>query len=296
MKRIKLLVVDDHEPVRIGLRTVAESEKDIAEVSVESLKMGATIFVEAFGRFLSGGYHPDEDLYSVFRARSVLMGWYTPPQRKPSSLSPVFWRMEEADLCEQNDALRIATAQVGLEAGVPIVIALPALIQCFDDSLRRFGAVELSGYQVTVSELEAMQESRPFDLLFHLFQTTNYFEVSHRSTEATLIVYELAKGSGLQLVTELERFSTNTFRYQRTAYTPGRDVPSEMIFALGRDDPFVPPERPRVGMTEYLRLSLPEGPDAAGKAIAIALYQILTLSPGTTDARVSLTYVEPDDG
>lgn len=248
--------------------------------------MGATIFVEAFGRFLSGGYHPDEDLYSVFRARSVLMGWYTPPQREPSSLSTVFWRMEEADLCEQNDALRIATAQVGLEDGVPIVIALPALIQCFDDSLRRFGAVELSGYQVTAEGLEAMQESRPFDLLFHLFDMTNYFEVSHRSTEATLIVYELAKGSGLQLVTELERFSTNTFRYQRTAYTPGRDVPSEMLH----------PERPRVGMTEYLRLSLPEGPDAAGRAIAIALYQILTLSPGTTDARVSLTYVEPNDG
>ena len=248
--------------------------------------MGATIFVEAFGRFLSGGYHPDEDLYSVFRARSVLMGWYTPPQREPSSLSPVFWRMEEADLCEQNDALRIATAQVGLEDGVPIVIALPALIQCFDDSLRRFGAVELSGYQVTVEGLEAMQESRPFDLLFHLFDMTNYFEVSHRSTEATLIVYELAKGCGLQLVTELERFSTNTFRYQHTAYTPGRDVPSEMLH----------PEQPRVGMTEHLRLSLPEGPDAAGRAMAIALYQILTVSPGTTDARVSLTYVEPDDG
>ena len=246
--------------------------------------MRATIFVEAFGRFLSGGYHPDEDLYSVFRARSVLMGWYTPPQRKPSSLSPVFWRMEEADLCEQNDALRIATAQVGLEDGVPIVIALPALTQCFDDSLRRFGAVELSGYQVTASGLEAMQESGPFHLLFHLFQMTNYFEVSHRSTEATLIVYELAKGSGLQLVTELEKLSTNTFRYKRTAYTPGRDAPPEM-------EP-----RPKVGMTEYLRLSLPEGPDAAGRAIAIALYEILTLMPGTTDARMSLTYVEPDYG
>ena len=32
MKRIKLLVVDDHELVRIGLRTVAESEKDMAVV------------------------------------------------------------------------------------------------------------------------------------------------------------------------------------------------------------------------------------------------------------------------
>ena len=242
--------------------------------------MGATIFVEAFGRFLSGGYHPDEDLYSVFRARSVLMGWCTPPQRKPSSLSPVFWRMEEADIYEQNDALRIATAQVGLEAGVPIVIALPALLQCFDDSLRRFGAVELSGYQVTASGLESMQEA----WLFHLFEMTNYFEVSHRSTEATLIVYELTKEPGLQLVTELEKLSTNTFRYKRTAYTPGRDAPSEMSL------------RSIVGMSEYLRLSLPEGPDAAGWAMAIALDAILTLMPGTTDVRVSLTYVEPDDG
>ena len=254
--------------------------------------MDTTIFVEAFGRFLSGGYHPEEDLYSVFRARSVLMGWYTPPQRRLSdtrvyytslqrgsfSPSPVSWRMEEADIYEQNDALRIATAQVGLEAGVPIVIALPALIQCFDDSLRRFGAVELSGYQVTVSELEAVQES----WLSHLSQMTNYFKVSHRSTEATLIVYELAEGPGLQLVTELEKLSTNTFRYQRTAYTAGRDA-SEMS------------PRPGVGMRKHFRLSLPEGPDAAGWAMAIALDAILTLRPGTTDARMSLTYVEPDD-
>lgn len=227
-----------------------------------------------------GGYHPDEDLYSVFRARSVLMGWYTPPQRKPSSLSPVFWRMEEADIYEQNDAPRIATAQVGLEDGVPIVIALPALIQCFDDSLRRFGAVELSGYQVTASGLEAMQES----WLFHLYQMPNYFEVSHRSTEATMIVYELAKEPGLQLVTELEKLSTNPLRYKRTAHTPGRDAPSEMEL------------RSKVGMNEYLRLSLPEGPDAAGWAMALALDAILTLRPRTTDVRVSLTYVEPDDG
>ena len=252
--------------------------------------MGATIFVEAFGRFLSGGYHPDQDLYSVFSARSVLMGWYTPPQRKPSSLSPVFWRMEEADLCEQNDALRIATAQVGLEDGVPIVIALPALIQCFDDSLRRFGAVELSGYQVTASGLEAMQESWLFRLyqmpnyLFHLSDMTNYFEVSHRSTEATLIVYELAKEPGIQLATELEKLRTNPFRYQRTAHTPGRDAPSEMS------------PRPGVGMREYLRLSLPEGPDAAGWAMALALDVILTRRQGTTDARLSLSYVKPDDG
>ncbi len=258
--------------------------------------MSGTIFVEAFGRFLSGGYHPDEDLYSVFRARSVLMGWYTPPPRKPSSLSPVFWRMEEADICEQNDAPRIATAQVGLEDGVPIVIALPALLQCFDDSLRRFGAVELSGYQVTASGLEAMQESWVFhftqmiNYFFHLSDMTNYFQVSHRSTEATMIVYELGKGYGIQLASELEKFSNNTFRYQRTAHTPGRDAPSEMS-PWNRIGPWN-----RVGMSEYLRLSLPEGPDAAGWAMAFALGAILTLMPGTTDARLSLTYVEPDDG
>ena len=33
LKRIRLLVVDDHELVRIGLRAVAESEKDMAVVA-----------------------------------------------------------------------------------------------------------------------------------------------------------------------------------------------------------------------------------------------------------------------
>ncbi len=32
LKRIRLLVVDDHELVRIGLRTLAESEEDLAVV------------------------------------------------------------------------------------------------------------------------------------------------------------------------------------------------------------------------------------------------------------------------
>ena len=239
--------------------------------------MGARIFVEAFGRFLSGGHYTEQDLYSVFRARSVLMGWYTPPQHGPSPISPVFWEMHEADICEQNDALRIATAQVGLEAGVPIVIVLPALIQCFDDSLRRFGAVELSGYQVTASEIGAEQESR----LGHFVQMTNYFEMSEQSTEATLVAYELGEGPRSQLATKITILNTGPFRYQGTAYTPGRGAPSEMS------------PRPEGGRRECLKLQLPEGPDAAGWAMAAVWDALLSLSPGTTAARVSLTYSHP---
>ena len=42
---------------------------------------------------------------------------------------------------------------------------LPALIQCFDDALRRFGVVELSGLQVTANFLEPRTRSCTGDLV-----------------------------------------------------------------------------------------------------------------------------------
>ena len=117
----------------------------------------STIFVEAFGRFLTGGGREgceEEDLYSVFRARSVLMGWYATP-RGLANRSSGLWQMHEADLEADlaGDSPRVGSAQVGLATGVSIVVALPALIECLDDSLRRFGAYESSGYQVTTGGL-----------------------------------------------------------------------------------------------------------------------------------------------
>ena len=141
----------------------------------------STLFVEAFGELSRDAnlrgmiLEEEEDLYSVFRERGELMRWMSSPNDRP-----MLWGMEEAELTDGDDASRIGWVQVGLNVGPfePIreppppvlgqgnappglhwryesfgadrrasepVEVLPALIQCFDDSLRRFGAVEVSG-------------------------------------------------------------------------------------------------------------------------------------------------------
>ena len=236
--------------------------------------MSGRVFLEAFGRFSTGGYHDDEDLYSVFRARSVLMGWYTPPHGR--AVRPLgLWRMEEAELTAVSDSSRIGWAQVGLEAGVSIVVALPALIQCFDDSLRRFGTVELSGYQVTTGGLEPGREFS----LGHLVEVLNWFDVSSQSVEAIAVVHGVGRDAGPAVVAELERRNTGTFRFQAAAPLPGWDAPSEMT-------------SPRItgAPGASLKVTLPDGPDAAGWVMASALDAVRTLRSGMTDLRVSLAY------
>ena len=142
----------------------------------------STIFLEAFGQ-LSGLATIDtreEDLHSVFRERAALMRWATTTNNRP-----LLWSMEEAEITADTDPCRIGWVQVGLHVGgfertrassVPVqgsdfaplgvqrqaidpAIVLPALIQCFDDALRRFGDVELSGFQVTTSFSETNAQS-----------------------------------------------------------------------------------------------------------------------------------------
>ena len=118
--------------------------------------MPPTLFLEAFGQ-LSGPATIDsqeEDLHSVFRERAELMRWAT-----TSNDSPLLWSMEEAEIVADTDPYRIGWVQVGLGVGplevlgppsnplpgwleLPIrqmstdpVMALPALVQCFNDSL-----------------------------------------------------------------------------------------------------------------------------------------------------------------
>ena len=231
-----------------------------------------TIFVEAFGRFLTGGYDEEEDLYSVFRARSVLMGWYTTP-RSLATRPPGLWQMQEADLAV-GDSPRVGGAQVGLEAGVSIVIALPALMVCFDDSLRRFGAYESLGYQVTAGGLTPRRES----YLGHLVEVLNYFEVSPKSRMATLAMYGMGKGIGSQIASELERRNIGVFRFKEGVPVRGWDVPPEMSPRTGGEP------------DASLDVTLPNGPGAAAWAMASALDSARTLRAGATSIRVSLAY------
>ena len=188
--------------------------------------MSSTLFLEAFGQLSSGTSLIDsdeEDLYSVFLARAELMSWSTTSNHR----KPLLWGMEEAELTAGTDDSRIGWVQVGLEpvtssvlepgddlselglsfsagggktgftrlpgprrrriAELPIV--LPALVQCFDDALRRFGNVELSGIQVTAcqtSDVELSTRSNISDLVSGL----NWFNTTMRARADALVAFD----------------------------------------------------------------------------------------------------------
>ena len=162
----------------------------------------STLIVEAFGQLSLGTNLIDseeEDLYSVFRARSELMCWSS--TSLPRSHRPLLWGMEEAELTARADASQIGFVQVGLDVGdfepnpnwtpstspgwasLPVrrrptepAMAIPPLVQCFDDSLRRFGDVELSALQVTARYLDPSARCRAGDLISGL----NWFNTTRR--------------------------------------------------------------------------------------------------------------------
>ena len=235
--------------------------------------MHSTVFLEAFGRFLTGGDSDadEEDLYSVFLARAELMGWDVPPRRPPTRQTGL-WAMNEAELAPESEAPRIGTAQVGLEAGVPLATALPALIDNLDNSLRYFGEVELSGYQITAVYLEPGQVDRAGDLVLML----NWFGPPSRSSK--VLVYG-APDAGPDIVSRLQRQNTGLFRFDAAGTGGGWDAPPEMPRLRIADTPDV-----------GLKVALPDGPSAAGWVLAVVTNVALTLVPNLTELRMSLEY------
>ena len=235
--------------------------------------MHSTVFLEAFGRFLTGGYSDadEEDLYSVFRARAELMGWDVPPRRPPTR-RPGLWGMNEAELATESEAPRIGTAQVGLEAGVPLATTLPALIDNLDNSLRYFGEVELSGYRITAVYLEPGQVDHAGDLVSML----NWFGPPSRSSK--VLVYG-APDAGPDIVSRLQRRNTGLFRFDAVETGAGWDTSLEWTELR------IAPT-PDVG----LKVALPDGPSAAGWVLASVTNMALTLVPNLTELRMSLEY------
>ena len=204
----------------------------------------STLFLEAFGQLSPGTNLIDaeeEDLYSVFRARAELMGWSTTSNRR----RPMLWGMNEAELTAGTDASRIAWVQVGLEVGdleptrvppAPVTgwgyaslgvrrraaepaMVLPALVQCFDDALRRFGDIELSGIQVTAYDLDPNARSPAGDLVSAL----NWFNITLMGKADALIAFnqELLGGqTEAELVAGLQWRNTGLFKFGPVVAVP----------------------------------------------------------------------------
>ena len=118
-------------------------------------------------------------LHRAFEARAEVMGWATYDMPPPH---PPLWNMFEAGLVDsEDDPSLIGWVYVGLanpidlskmtpemvepgtgagwasirmpagynESTVALPVALPPFVQCLDDAMRRIGATDVSGYQLT---------------------------------------------------------------------------------------------------------------------------------------------------
>lgn len=270
--------------------------------------MSTTLFLEAFGR-LSGPATIDsreEDLHSVFRERAELMRWAT-----TSNDHPLLWSMEEAEIAADTDPYRIGWVQVGLDVGnfeparpssgpvqgwayaplavhrraIKPAIVLPALIQCFSDSLRRFGVVELSGLQVTASFLDADAQS----CLGYLVSVLNWFNTDLKTGAEAIVAFDqnLLEGDKVsELVAILQR--RNTFPFEFSTFTP---VSEKHMVSIPVETRPYHPISPQSDMGVFV--TLPEWtPGAAGWVLASVVDAARLINPNATDFAVRLTRVQ----
>ena len=242
----------------------------------------------------------EEDLYSVFRARSELMGWAT----TSSPGHPVLWAINEAELTAGIDSNRIGWVQVGLEAGeikstrLPLVpargygyaslgirrratdvtVLLPPLMQCFADALRRFGDVAFSGFQVTANFLE--RDGPPYA---HLVGMLNWFNLTVIDSANAVIAFDQEMFGGrseAELVVSLRQKNTGSFEFG-----PVVVVPDRYMVKAGSETPIrsVSPARSGLGVS----VTLPEWTaSSAAWALAIVIDTALESAPDVNNFTV----------
>ncbi len=268
----------------------------------------STLFLEAFGQ-MSGLPTIDaeeEDLYSVFLTRSELMGWGAPS----TDGRPLLWLMEEAEITADADSDRIGFVQVGLGVGPlkehkqevrrrtsvpwagwygsPIrpsstdpVLALPPLAQCFNDSLARFGAIELHSLQVTATHLNV----DPVDQLGRLVSMLNWFNTNLKERADAIVSLErhlLAGRRVTELVGKLQRRNTGSFEFRSAV-----DVPSQHMVRVSTGDHFHP-VKPL--SDQGVPVTMPEWtPSAAGWVLASVIDAARTIEPDPGSFAVRIT-------
>ena len=250
--------------------------------------MPGTVFLEAFGQLsrdtsLEGVVSEREDLYSVFNARAEFMNWSSTTMGNDRS-DYLLWGINEAELTAGIEASRIGWVQVGLAEGVEPVMALPPLVWCFDDALRRFGVVELSGLQVTASHVEPCTQS----CLGYLVGGLNWFNTTQKARAKAIIAFdnELLRGhTEAEVVARLERdrrsFEFGPLVHVTEQYTV--KVPVEMPWSD------VSPARSGLGMS----VTLPEWTaSSVGWVLAKVTDAARAIAPNVLDFAVRVTRIQ----
>ena len=272
------------------------------------------LFVEAFGRLsrdadLRGTVSEvEEDLYSVFRARAELMGWSTLSNRR----RPLLWNMNEAELTAGIDESRIGWAQVGLDVGdleptrvpsaparghgwvgyaphgasrraIEPALILPALVQCFDDALRRFGVVELTALQVSANLFEPRMCS-----FSELVGMLNWFNTASKERTDALITFDpgfLGRRTEEELVADLQQKNTGLFEFGPVEAAPRQNsVKARVVGPVSS----IPRSHSGLGVS----VTLPEWTaGAAGWALAVVIDAAGTIAPDVSDFAVRIERV-----
>lgn len=270
----------------------------------------STLFLEAFGQ-MSGPSTIDcdeEDLWSVFLTRSELMGWGAPTSDK----RPLLWLMEEAELTADTDQPRIGFVQVGLGVG-PLeprelpppprqgwsysalgvrpkstdpVLALPPLVQCFGDSLSRFGDIDVSSFLVTSIRVEI----DPVRQLGHLVSMLNWFNTNLESRADAIVSFDsnlLGGREVSELVADLQWRNTGSFKFRSVVDVPEQhmvDIAAEGPLWLDRCD--ASPLGVSVAMPEWTS-------SAAGWVLASVIDAARTIEPDPGSFAVRITRQTP---
>ena len=183
-------------------------------------------------------------LHRAVEARAELMGWSTYDKSPPH---PPLWNMFEAGLFDgEDDPSLVGWAYVGManpinlsrqplvprpgtgvgwaaiqmppgydESTTALPVALPPLVQCLDDALRRIGATDVSGHQLTChhGNLRPSQRSRG-----HLVSGISWFDVPAPDAMAVdaLVAFDrgfLGDHSTSELVSRVERRDNGRFEF-----------------------------------------------------------------------------------
>ena len=255
-------------------------------------------------------------LHRAFEARAKFMGWATYHKPPPN---PPLWNMFEAGLVDRDDdPSLIGWAYVGManptdlrkvtpdviqpgtgpgwaaiqvppgydEATVAIPVAIPPFVQCLDDALRRIGATDVSGYQLTChrANLQPSKQSRG-----HLISLIGWFHVPAPDAMPAdaLVAFDRGFLGGLPASGLMSRVGRK--RYEPFEFSLAPDVPDQhRIKAPGSIIQSVTFDPSEIGLS----VRMPEwSASAAGWVLATVIDAARAVAPGVEDFEIRISRV-----
>ncbi|MGE0135529.1 MAG: hypothetical protein AB7L91_00420 [Dehalococcoidia bacterium] len=230
------------------------------------------LLLEMFGRLTAAPDAPfrgEGALWSVFRTRAEMMGWERGSSR-PGALSST----HEAELTAGSETARLGWAQVGIEEGSSLVRVLPALIQCLEDALGRFGIVESSALQLTAV---GMSPAPSRSDATHASWLPWFSAHDHDAAVDAALAFngEMLRGRAeLDILARLGRSGTPFF-----SFGPSATVPAEFRIVA---PPEAPLDRPLSAASRGIAVRMPEWSNAAAAWVLSAAVDATRASASTT--------------